>query len=183
VPIKITHIKDQLVSQWSGGTTTQLYIQPEGSSIANKNFDLRISMAKIEQEESEFSSWPGYMRKLKVLEGNLTINHDNEYSKDLIPYDQDLFSGDWKTKGKGKVTDFNVIFKPGIEVILYHIEFDPGEKLTLMNANMKFIYVFKGDGSVNNLEVLAQDFIQINTEEEIHFEAKIHSVLIVVEIR
>jgi hypothetical protein len=68
-------------------------------------------------------------------------------------------------------------------VILYHIEFDPGEKLTLLNDNMKFIYVFRGNGSVNYQKVVLQDFIEIDSEEETHFEAQIHSILIVVEIR
>lgn len=183
MPIKITHIKDQLVSLWSGGTSTQLYIQPVGTIFEDRKFDLRISTASITQEFSDFTPFTGYTRKLKVLEGNLTIDHENQYSKDLIPFDQDQFSGDWKTKGKGIITDFNVIFKPGIDVILYHIEFDPGEKLILLNTNMKFIYVYKGNGSINEQKVIVQDFIEINEEEEIHFEAEIHSILIVVEIR
>jgi environmental stress-induced protein Ves len=54
VSIKIKHINDQIVSQWSGGTTTQLYLQPEDSVFSDRNFDLRISTAKIEQELSEW---------------------------------------------------------------------------------------------------------------------------------
>ncbi|PWH86183.1 HutD/Ves family protein [Brumimicrobium oceani] len=96
-------------SQWSGGTTTQLYISPEGATLANRDFKLRISIAKVETSESSFTSLPGVNRKLMILEGEITITHEGHYSKHLKPFDVDTFKGDWKTNSKGTCTDFNVM--------------------------------------------------------------------------
>ncbi len=119
-----THIltpQDFQTSQWSGGSTTQLYISPANSSYSDKNFDLRISTAKIEVEESNFTSLTGVYRKLMILEGEITIQHENEYSKKLKPFDVDVFSGDWKTSSIGTCTDFNVMTTKHQQSEFYHL--------------------------------------------------------------
>ena len=108
-------------SKWSGGTTTQLYIYPAHSSYADKNFDLRISMAKVEVEESSFTSLPGVYRKLMILEGAITIHHEGQYSKQLKPFDVENFKGDWKTTSLGICTDFNVMTTGEKQSELYHL--------------------------------------------------------------
>ena len=106
---------------WSGGSTSQLYIYPKGASLENRDFDFRISSAKIEVEVSNFTSFYGYDRALMVLKGELEIFHEGHYSKKLNQFEIDNFSGDWNTTSKGKVTDFNLIVRNGIQGALKYI--------------------------------------------------------------
>ncbi len=110
---KLVKGNDQLSSKWSGGTTTQIYIYPENSSYPKKNFLFRISSAKVEVEESEFTSLEGVSRELMVLDGELFIDHKGQYSKKLRKFEKDSFLGDWKTISKGKVVDFNLMLANG----------------------------------------------------------------------
>ena len=67
------------VSRWSGGTTTQLAIWPEGAVYAERNFVWRVSSARVETQESEFTSLPGVARCLMVLDGTLHLEHEGRY--------------------------------------------------------------------------------------------------------
>lgn len=104
----------QLSTNWSGGTTTELFIYPENSSYANRNFLFRISTATVETETSVFTPLPGFRRVLMILKGELSIAHLNRYTKHLKPFDTDTFDGGWKTTAIGKVTDFNIMMASGI---------------------------------------------------------------------
>ena len=73
--MKFQHIQS-IVSNWSGGSTTQLYICPENATLQELNFDLRISSAIIEVESSNFTTFSGYKRIIFPLEGILTLQHD-----------------------------------------------------------------------------------------------------------
>ena len=44
-----------------------------------------------------------------ILEGELELEHIGHYSKTLKKSETDIFSGDWETRSKGKVTDFNLM--------------------------------------------------------------------------
>lgn len=103
------------VSTWAGGKTTQLYISPEDTSLSERNFNWRISSAVVEIEESEFSIFEGYERILIPLKGSLEMEHETEnglMNQTVNEFELARFSGNWKTKGKGKLIDFNLIFKP-----------------------------------------------------------------------
>ena len=113
--IEIIKKHQQKESVWSGGKTNQIYIHPSNSIFQDRDFDFRISSAIIEVEGSEFSPFNGYDRALMVLNGELEIVHEDQYSKKLNQYEVDYFSGDWKTTSKGKITDFNLIFKRGLK--------------------------------------------------------------------
>tara|TARA_B110000503_G_C7109156_1_gene397316 strand:+ start:462 stop:1025 length:564 start_codon:yes stop_codon:yes gene_type:complete len=102
---------DWKVSNWSGGTTSELYISPANASFKLGNYDLRLSIATIEDEESVFTPLPGVFRTLTVLSGILELEHKNHHSAILKPYEQDSFLGDWATRSHGKVKDFNVMTK------------------------------------------------------------------------
>ena len=58
-----------IISQWSGGTTTQLAIAPEGAVYADRDFLWRISSATVDLEESDFTALPDYVRLISVLDG------------------------------------------------------------------------------------------------------------------
>lgn len=104
---------DQATSNWSGGTTTQIAIFPKNAVYAERNFTWRISSARVELEESEFTSLPGIWRLIMVLDGEMRLEHTGHHTTYLKPFDQDSFSGDWATKSLGKVRDFNVMLAKG----------------------------------------------------------------------
>jgi environmental stress-induced protein Ves len=94
---------------WSGGTTTELFIFPLTADYQLRNFQFRLSTATVETDKSEFTSLPGISRKLMVLDGKITINHEEHYSRQLKKFDTDEFEGEWKTSSNGKCTDFNLM--------------------------------------------------------------------------
>ncbi len=91
----------------------QLAIYPEQAEYARRDFRWRLSSAQVEAEESEFTPLPGFWRFLMIIEGVLALEHEGHHSVTLKPYDQDSFSGAWKTRSKGRVTDFNLMLGEG----------------------------------------------------------------------
>ena len=104
--------KDYTVSQWSGGTTTEIFIWPENASYATREFALRISSATVELEESDFTALPGVMRYIVPLQGGFVLSHPNGESVAMAPLDAPYrFSGEIETHCVGKATDFNLMLK------------------------------------------------------------------------
>lgn len=94
---------------WSGGTTTQFFMYPQTANYQELNFDFRLSMATVSIDESVFTSLPGVSRTLLVLDGEITLQHENRYTKQLSKFDSDGFEGGWKTSSIGICTDFNLM--------------------------------------------------------------------------
>jgi environmental stress-induced protein Ves len=136
--------------KWVGGTTTQLAIYPETSSYPDRNFLFRISTAKIETEESEFTKLPGVSRKLMILDGEIKIEHKGRYTKNLKKFDQDSFEGNWDTKSYGKAVDFNLMTtgntKGDIEVFIM----DKNKEIRhTINSDIYCIYIYSGKVNVS----------------------------------
>lgn len=108
---KVITNSEQSVSDWSGGTTTELFIYPEGSDYKKRNFGFRISSAKVNLDQSTFTSLPGVHRIIMVLDGEMKLVYKDHYDINLCKYDQDSFDGEWTTQSYGKVTDFNLMTK------------------------------------------------------------------------
>ena len=174
--------EDCLTSFWSGGKTTQLFIYPEATSLKEKNFDFRISTASIEVEESVFSPNPGFERKLMVLEGELLLQHENNYSKVLKTFEQDHFLGDWNTVSKGKVLDFNVIYKPEFKIELNYVPLNTEGVVQFEKIYDLFIYVFKGQLIIENKSVLKGDLVEIKDENHIAIRAIEECDLVIVKV-
>ena len=100
---------EQQINVWSGGTTTQLAIYPSNSEYKERNFAWRISSARVDLEESTFTSLPGVHRILMVLEGQIELTHEGVRNTCLKPFEQDEFDGGWTTKSRGKCIDFNLM--------------------------------------------------------------------------
>ena len=106
--------KEELsTTAWSGGTTTQLAIWPEGASYASRDFTWRVSTARVDAEESEFTRLPGVSRILMILDGTLELEHEGHHSVRLERFGQDAFDGGWTTRSRGRVTDFNLMMTAG----------------------------------------------------------------------
>ncbi len=101
--------EDLETKKWSGGTTTELFIFPKGSTYEKKDFIYRISTATVEAEESSFTKLEGVSRCIMVLDGEMKLIHKDQHTINLKKFETDSFLGGWDTKSIGKVTDFNLM--------------------------------------------------------------------------
>ncbi len=130
--MQIIRKADIQTSNWSGGTTSELFIFPTTSHYKDLDFSFRLSRATVEIEESVFTPLPKVKRQLMVLEGELELIHEAHHTKKLKPLEFDIFSGDWLTKSIGKVTNFNLMTIGATE-----------GTLSVMKASKKQFYTYK----------------------------------------
>ena len=112
--MKILHLKAQdfVTTSWSGGTTTQLLIWPEGANYATREFGVRISSAVVALEESDFTPLAGVQRYITPLSGGFTLTHPGKAPVVMAPLDPPYaFSGEEATHCVGPATDFNLMLK------------------------------------------------------------------------
>ena len=108
--IKSTDVKTTL---WSGGTTTQLAISPEGAVYADRDFDWRLSTAEVNDEKSTFTPLPDYHRFLTIRKGSLRLKHDEGDWYTIGEGDVAEFEGGSLTESEGVVTDYNLMVRKG----------------------------------------------------------------------
>ncbi len=110
--ISIINQQDFATTQWSGGSTRQIFISPAGSKVAARDFDVRISSAVINVTHSTFSDFSGFQRVIMPVEGNITLLHNgNEVT---LSHDEPFrFSGDDAVESVNTpgAVDFNVIYR------------------------------------------------------------------------
>ena len=158
---------------WSGGMATELTTYPLNSDYASKNFLWRLGVAKIDIPESNFSSLPKVSRKFMVIEGKITLDHENKYKKLLNSFEQDDFMGDWKTKTYGKASVFNLMTRENYNGELLHLNISPSKQLkfeykTLLNKDLAAICFYTVNGGFNStindkvFETVKNDLILIN---------------------
>lgn len=124
--MEIIHKDEQNTSEWAGGTTTQLAIHPKNSEYKERTFSWRLSSARVDLEESVFTSLPGIFRHIMVLEGEMKLIHEGHHTALLRPFEKDSFSGSWMTKSIGKVRDFNLMLGNGCKGELEALLADEG---------------------------------------------------------
>ncbi|MES2779678.1 MAG: HutD family protein [Bacteroidota bacterium] len=177
----------QKTTNWSGGTTTQLYIYPEGTSYAARDFLFRISTATIETETSTFTSLPAFQRILLILKGSLAITHKDRYSKQLHPFDTDRFDGAWKTSAIGKVTDFNLMMAANARGDCTHELLHSGQSKKITAKNSFYgIYWLQGSAVLtynsNECSIKSGDFISLLKGETLTILAQGTSNWVSVEV-
>ena len=153
---RIVDAVDLPVSIWSGGTTTQLFISPQGSSYAARDFDFRLSVATVEAESSVFTALPGVSRKLMILDGEVRVEHKGRYQKTLGVFDQDSFEGDWETVSAGTCTDFNLMMRNGVQGDVEAVVLEEGALHNLVNdsePSKTFAYLWRGAVTVGGVSV------------------------------
>ena len=112
--MKILHLteKDYKVGLWSGGSTTELFIWPVGADYAKREFTLRVSSARVDLEESDFTPLTGVTRYITPLTGGFTLTHPGCEPLVMGPLAEPYrFSGEIPTHCVGKATDFNLMLK------------------------------------------------------------------------
>jgi len=183
--------EDFKTTSWSGGTTTQLYIDPPTADYAKRDFNFRLSSASVEIEKSDFTRLPGVSRKIMVLDGKIIITHENQYAKTLNKFDTDAFKGDWKTTAEGTCTDFNLMTTGKTQGALFAliIKKPEVEEIVIDDSwNWLFFYVFSGKVSVNmesEMPILKEGhLLAVNklTSERVHVNAIENSEVVVVAI-
>lgn len=129
---------------WSGGETSQLYIYPETSDFAKKDFLFRLSSASFTSNQSDFSDFTGYDRYILALRGNLYLDHERSYVRDLSPYEIEYFSGHWKTRSKNSLDciDYNYIVRSGRKSKMQI--FEVGETYRPSEKSIISLYSIKG---------------------------------------
>jgi environmental stress-induced protein Ves len=168
--------KDYKKSEWSGGSTTELYIRPDNGNYSTLDFKLRISLAKVKVSKTAFTPLKGVSRKLMVLQGEIILKHEHHHSQQLRKFDVDSFEGSWNTTSIGHSTNFNVMSLGALKNLLYgekmrpksnsHIDFDK-------KWNNLFIYVFRGNLEVEikqkTIMIESGSLIEIFRTEQISF--------------
>ena len=112
--VRIFHLTEQdyKVGLWSGGSTTELFIWPEGADYARREFALRVSSARVELEESDFTPLMGVTRYITPLSGGFILTHPGCDPVIMEPLAEPYrFSGEISTHCVGKATDFNLMLK------------------------------------------------------------------------
>lgn len=158
---------------WSGGMATELTTYPLNSDYASRNFLWRLGVAKIDILESTFSLLPNVSRKFMVTEGQITLDHENKYTKLLNTFEQDSFMGDWKTKTYGSASVFNLMTKENYNGELIHLDIIPKKHIefkyeTSLNKDLVAICFYVVNGSfkstINNkiFKVNSNDLLVID---------------------
>lgn len=143
--------RDYHTLAWSGGTTTELYLYPEDGSYAKRQFQVRISSATVDLEESTFTSLPGTTRYLAAVTGELYLCHKGRYERRMQPYEIEKFQGDWETTSRGRVRDFNLMLKDGADGEMTAVLINAGEtvKLSFYNKETQWDHavIFNPEGT------------------------------------
>lgn len=126
---------DFITSNWSGGTTTELFIYPKNSNYKERNFKVRISSATVEREESEFTRLEGIQRFITPLDSILQLSHNNKHIVNLEPFEIYEFDGGLDTKSFGKATDFNLMLANNAKGDLKGLLIPKNDSMTIQTIN------------------------------------------------
>lgn len=172
------------INEWSGGTTTELFIYPEGAEYSERNFHFRLSTATVEVEQSTFTSLPGVNRTLMVLYGHLNLHHEGHHQASLGQFDQDEFKGDWETKSEGKCVDFNLMCRGNTSGKLDGFVLQKNQYRVLdCEGVIQYLYVVNGSIELNNKTYFTGGLVRIKKETIIEMKAKELSELVFIDIQ
>jgi len=150
--LKITYNQkeDAIVSQWSGGKTSEIYIYPVDGNYVEREFDFRISTATVEVGKTDFTVLPGFNRIIMTLTNPIILSHSSHKQKELLPFEPYYFSGDIETQSVGICEDFNVIFRDDLIATVNVFKGDE-QKLDLI-CNKKYIFYVLDKVSIQIIE-------------------------------
>jgi len=130
--------------RWDGGETQELYIYPEDAIYQDNTFGFRVTVNREEVEQSKLRKFPGYKRRLMLLDGELHLAHADQHEITLGQYELDVSMGDWDTERHGQSTDICLTtgegFKGKLELMYY------GDRQELNNGKFVSFYCLE-DGA------------------------------------
>ncbi len=166
--IKKINKSEYIVSEWSGGTTSQIAIYPEKSEDKKQNFLWRLSSASIDVETSDFTKLSKYNRYISSLDNQITLNYKNE-NVELKPLDLFYFDGKEDTKSFGKCNDFNLMLKKKeCSATIKLVENIDIINNNLYSENQYLIYCICGDVKIN----INNDMINIKEGETLFISSE-----------
>lgn len=150
--IKLIKSKDFIVTQWSGGKTTEIYIYPEDANYKKINFKYRISSATVELQESNFTKLNGVYRFISPLDNKLKLTHNHKDFINLNPFEIYEFNGSLDTTSYGIAKDFNLMLANGA-------------KGNLISVYIEEEYIFNEESLTNQHTIMVFDrdvYIEVN---------------------
>lgn len=169
-------------NRWAGGETTQLFIFPAEADFIRRDFQLRISTATVEQEESTFTIFTGITRRLMVLEGKIRLEHIGRKTVELNPLEPYTFEGDWETKGFGKVHDFNLMTTGRATGELRAVQLQAEDTIEMETlSDIDLIYVQQGSIAFGAETLQAKESLLLHGTDKLRsvvLTAREHAVLI-----
>ena len=140
---------DYRTTAWSGGTTTQLAIAPEGAVYADRDFLWRVSSASVNTAESDFTPLPDYVRLISTLKGEIDLSHNGGAYLRLRPLEIHRFDGADRTVSRGLCTDFNLMLRKGrADGTLASFAFDGTPQILTFERGLSTVLVYCVSGSV-----------------------------------
>ncbi|MDX2360628.1 MAG: HutD family protein [Crocinitomicaceae bacterium] len=167
--------KERSINRWSGGTTEELYIYPTSAKYAKMNFDFRISIATIEVEESTFTPLPKVSRTTLILDGEIELKHEGQYSKTLKKFESDSYDGGWETTSNGTCTDFNLMTRGKTTGKVETHTLEDGQQVICPKGEHLIIYAFSGRTAVvvkNDAHMLEEGGVLVMEEPSFPIIAK-----------
>lgn len=177
--MRIFKLSESKIHKWSGGTTRELLIYPDGSSFSDRDFELRISIATVEEEETTFTPLENIQRTLLVLEGTQEFQHEGAHAASLKKFDQDSFSGDWTTYCRGTSINFNVMTKTKTRAEVVVKCFDENDMFHKEKPNGAcVIFFWKGSAKVGDQQIDSKEAIVLDRPLEISFQQSSEIVIV-----
>lgn len=148
---------------WAKGSSQELFIYPPTSDFQKRDFLFRISLATVEAETSEFTPLPGIRRTLMLLKGEHTLTHKGHHTKQLFPFDQDTFEGDWQTSSRGQATNFNLMCREGSRGNIKRFPLFKEQPLTIdIKSEFALALLYNGQATVNNQKIENGEYLAIS---------------------
>lgn len=121
---------DQIMTNWSGGSTRELVTWPKNTSATeNEECLFEVTSSTMDYEETDYTVYIGFDSILMVIDGEMLLEHEDGTSTKLTPYKIDRFNRDIKTRSKGLATDYEIMLKKGCVGDLSSHSLDSDSKL------------------------------------------------------
>ena len=136
-------------------------------------------------DRSDFTPLPGFFRFISPLNGDLKISHDEKNFTKLKPYEVYAFDGGAKTVSMGRVRDFNLMVKDGVETEVKNFALNKNSvlKFSVSKGEIGWIFLYntkallraetvneKKDFNLDKLDLIifeADDDTNGDTKEEV----------------
>lgn len=157
----------QKASDWAGGITRELY---KVHSPNSSQYDIRISMAEINDSPSDFTCLPGIQRTLVLLDGNLELEH-NGSREPLKQFGISKFLGDWNTRSHGRARVLNIMSPKNIDLMhSTNVLYDHTSSITA-NVKLDALFIASGTLSIEDMSCHTNTLLILNQGDtyRLHF--------------
>lgn len=170
--MEIVKLSNCVRTNWSGGSTTELFISPANGNYTTRDFVFRISMATVDEEETTYTPLPGFERTLLVLQGSISLLFEGENQVKLTRGYSQQFDGNLTTRCLGKAVNFNVMTNKNARCLTLELH----EHVSELNFNIKdgqtlFFFVEKGKVEAiitnNSVEIMENELALTSTKQNV----------------